>query len=914
MRPFSTTHQGLGPSPNAPCVARKSVRTLYHRLVTGRPSPGTQRLDEEHETTPTTPPFGPFDDLDSLWAALLSLRDEEADGKGGLDEDRVLLAYAPTALLEGCWLRGLAGVRRADAELGAACIEAFFLGCGEGDSAAHRGNLYRATLAARGLGLPEIASPTFVEDTRLCDADFAPALIALRLGQCQSDALLPEILGFHAAATLFGPPALVRAAGARQGRYFRDHEPGALIAKRARELARRCLEAYASEAAPTWRRVARGASMHLQARQTWVASLRPSAEPSPWGAMLALVEAKARHAFGYHGGVRLAGRSLDAWFDPAKLDARAFLDALARSRWITPGKPDESALVTSLVQFGGPMFGVFTDAEIESIRAWVRALVDAPSLPPPIDAPRIDASPRPASRTGERIDASMLDTPSAPRPSDSRLPLPQLYCRLLNPERGKKARAPAEAHALHLFTRGQPAATPEKLAARGLWPWSSSRFEAWVEARLREQVFEERKGEGEGGLAGALRRDDLVWLLTQLAPAALVDGAWLQGVAAPDCFHTPISALLFRIYRDELGAGVPHQHHGNVLRRALSAQGIELPPCDSAAFAAWPGFLPEAFSLPTLWLSTAAGGAALLPELLGLNLAVEMAGLGHTYARAVTLLRKHGIDPYFFELHNTIDNPATGHTAWSVQAVNLYMNDLVAKGDAMVVERAWSRLWRGHAAYGLASQPLVRAVALRLGPRLGARWLQERLGGRWLRERLASRTAGGERREQRGARLCAASSAPSIFARDALSTPDASPEWPRACATAAPTTGSHGANQGSRWPPAGSPSSTSRAGANRSLMQAGRFGPRTTASSSTTKSSDVSSPHGATGCEPAATPNSGQAFTSMRARARSSERGASSPSPSGAALAARCCSVVTASASARSTTPRSTGGCSGRPK
>jgi heme oxygenase-like protein len=769
MRPSASTavENLTGLSSNAADAAggvRKGVRAAYHGLVVGRrwsgeqafdgPLPGEWAFDEplasdggaaafeggERDAGSGGLAFGPFDNLEAFWAALLSVRDEEAgdEGGGGVGAERVLLGYAPTALLEGAWLAGSVGVRWAHAELGAACIEAFFFECGEGDAGAHQGNLYRAALAARGLALPEVSSPGFVDDARLCDEDFAPALVGLRLGRSSGGVRLPEIVGFHAAATLLGPPAVVRAAGEGQGRYFRAHERGAPAARRASELARRCLDAYAAEGEPSWARVARGAAAHLRARRAWVASLRPPSVPSAWEAMIALVVAKAPHAFGYHAAVRLAGRPLDAWFDPAGFDARALLAALARSPFIMPGRPDESALVTRAVGFGGPMFGAFTEAEIEVVRAWIRALAEAPLPPPPPGAPGIATG---GGAVG-RVDG--VTALSGRNEAPARLPLPQLYHRLLNPERGPGAEGLAEAHVARLLARARRAGGSRRLAARGLWPWSAERFGAWVEARLREQVFEGTPGQGEGGLAGVLKREDLVWMLTQLAPAALVDGAWLQGAASPARFHTPVSALLFRIYRDELGAGVPRQHHGNVLRRALAGQGVELPPCDSPAFAAWPGFVPEAFSLPALWLAMAMRGDAVLPELLGLNLAIEMAGLGSTYARAVALLRRHGIDPYFFELHNAIDNPASGHTAWSVRAIELFMNDLVARGDAAAVGQAWSRLWQGYAAYEVASGPLVRAVALRVGPRLAGRWAR-RLGvglaGRWAR-RLGAGLAG----------------------------------------------------------------------------------------------------------------------------------------------------------------------------
>jgi hypothetical protein len=439
--------------------------------------------------------------------------------------------------------------------------------------------------------------------------------------------------------------------------------------------------------------------------------------------MIALVQAKARHARGYHHRVTLGGgdgppSSLEAALDPEALDARGLLEALARSRYVVPGEPERSALVTRSVAFGGPMFAVFDDAELEVIRAWIRALPardarsSSPAPPAPPARPIPPVTPAPVALTR---------APHAPR-----LPLPELYHRLLcawDPDGpgGAEARALARAH----LERALPAVTPRALTRRDLWPYSRARLDAWVDARLDEEI--ERPSDGDPaalGIAGLLTREELLWLLTQLSPAALIDGAWLGGTISPRCLHTPPVAELLRIYRDELGAGVPVQHHGNVMRRALAAHGVELPPADSRALVERADLAPASFSLPVLWLAIAHDTPARLPELLGLNLAIEMAGLGRGYARAAALLRRRGIDPYFFELHNTIDNAASGHTAWSTRAIALYLDEL---GDPRAIDAAWLRVWQGHDAYARASAPLVRAIALRVGPRLAWRWLRRRI-------------------------------------------------------------------------------------------------------------------------------------------------------------------------------------------
>jgi hypothetical protein len=622
---------------------------------------------------PSSPRATAPDNLDALWTALHDLRAAEADPPDA-DRERVLLGYAPTALLVGPALTAATHVRHADGELGAACLDALFLECGEGDAARHRGNLYRALLADHGLSLPDPASPRFIADPRLRDEDFALALVAPRRSPT-SDEILPESLGHHAAAIVLGPPPVVRRL-APHARYTADPPHRA----RALALARRCLAAC-----PAWPRIWRGALQLADARRTWLATLHATT-PSAWQAMHDLIARKAPHARGHHRDKLLNHQTLDEWFAAPS----ALLEQLARSAWVVPGDPDRSPLATTLVEFGGPMFGVFTAEDLAVVRAWILAL-DAPR---PTRAPIIPTTPIP-----------IHSTPPAPRWS-----APQLYHRLMRPD-------PITSASAHDHVARVLRATPD-LPHR--FPRTHRDLTAWVDARLREQVA------GADDPPPDLTRDEVIWMLTQLAPAALVDGAWLQGMAAPALSSTPAAALLLRIYRDELGAGLPRQHHGNVLRATLQTQGVALPPCDSPAFIS-PRFVPQAFAMPALWLAIAAHSATYLPELLGLNLAIEMAGIGSGYRRAIDLLRRHAIDPYFFVLHNTIDNAASGHTAWSIQAIDLHIDSLALRGDDLAIARAWRRVRRGYLAYDAVSGQLVRALALRLGPRLGLRWLRRRL-------------------------------------------------------------------------------------------------------------------------------------------------------------------------------------------
>ncbi len=82
-----------------------------------------------------------------------------------------------------------------------------------------------------------------------------------------------------------------------------------------------------------------------------------------------------------HGNVSLRGRQLNDWFkEPEKL-----VQELEKcSHLVVPGLPEQSRFLTNLVGFQGPMFQIFSDAELEIIRQWISELpIDVTAAPVP---------------------------------------------------------------------------------------------------------------------------------------------------------------------------------------------------------------------------------------------------------------------------------------------------------------------------------------------------------------------------------------------------------------------------------------------------------------------------------------------------------------------------------------------------
>jgi len=143
--------------------------------------------------------------------------------------------------------------------------------------------------------------------------------------------------------------------------------------------------------------------------------------------------------------------------------------------------------------------------------------------------------------------------------------------------------------------------------------------------------------------------------LRAVAPTKLVDGAWLYGLVAQ--WRDQRFAELIRIYLEELGEGERASNHVVIYRKLLARYD-----CDQ-----WSNLEESHFIQGAIQLSLAQHAREFLPEIIGFNLGYEQLPL-HLLVSAYEL-NELGIDPYYFTLHTTIDNAATGHAARAVQAV-----------------------------------------------------------------------------------------------------------------------------------------------------------------------------------------------------------------------------------------------------
>ncbi|WP_093804357.1 iron-containing redox enzyme family protein [Streptomyces sp. Wb2n-11] len=677
--------------------------------------PGGPLLDElRAELARFDPECGRIDDLDELRAHASGWAARETDRFTGLLDRattagdrqalvrRAALSNAPLALLSGAWLQWLSAPGSFESLPTLRTLSLYASDVGAGHPHASRGSAYLALL--RRLRLAEYAVPAarLAQDQRIEeDAFFVPAVL-LTLGRRPED-FRPEILGADLclrAVGLLPALALVKQAHPHDAAWesidpSTAREPGGPTATEQALAAIDALGAAGEDGtgpgtgtgAERARRVAEGFRWALGALQAWGAHLHTRLENSldPASGMAELMRLRAREGAVYHHDFPMEGKPLSHWLTDCLTDAQPFLDVLARSRMVKPGRSEASSLVNGLVGERGPMFRVFSPEDLEVIRRWIDAL-------PPRDHAAVadDDTDSDAARTSRSVPALPAPAlPSLSAPAEERGQVPahvrEAYWMLQ-----QRTATPALHHWAQRYVRGWLARSGTGIERSGM-----HLPEAWPAEGLRPWLGAEHDRHGaefaEGHEVPIPSRQELIDSTAQLAPLTLIDGAWLQGFTDYEEASSEIGFSLFETYWDELGNGEPHLNHPLIYREVLAEMGVDAPPSGSREFAQWSGFQDSSFELPVYWLAIGRFPRTFLPEVLGLNLAMELSGVGGSYRRARIALKAHRFSTRFVDIHNTIDNVSTGHSAWAADAVDTLMSTT----PATAAPEVWARVRTG---------------------------------------------------------------------------------------------------------------------------------------------------------------------------------------------------------------------------
>ena len=191
-------------------------------------------------------------------------------------------------------------------------------------------------------------------------------------------------------------------------------------------------------------------------------------------------------------------------------------------------------------------------------------------------------------------------------------------------------------------------------------------------------------------------REKLLERIRQLAPFNLVDGAWLRNIAQPGPADD-ISALLFSIWQDELGNGIPSMNHCNIYSDLCHSVGFYPHPIESREFAYDPIFLDSAFDVPAFELAVSLDTQRYVPEILGMTLQLEWEVIDLKPIRDTVAY--FGVSPAFYDMHIGIDNAVNGHGQRAREAVQLYLDGVRKAGGEQAVQAAFLRVWNGYVAF-----------------------------------------------------------------------------------------------------------------------------------------------------------------------------------------------------------------------
>jgi len=633
--------------------------------------------------------------------------------------------YMPTAFVDGCWLQCGLRVSTAHTRAGASMtglyqhqVRAFVA-----DPGRHFVADYRAAYGRLGSPLEEISSHSFAERADFLEESFALPIFLLGIAQFPRS-YPAEILGLNLAwqflgLSAFGPDLIRDTCEAFALPTLGDDLNDADHLERGRQMAASAAaeileDVGAASLADVWSRLLSGVAAGVIAWTEWFEATRlsaPTGPPDPRQEMIDLLWRKAPHATGYHANRTLGARKIDDYLDPKTFDGPAVLEALASSPWVKPGNAGKSLLLNRLVNFGGPMLAVFSPVEQEIIRNWIDSLSVTEAAPGGASS----VSSTPARRETRSVSGRMWETDAFRRHSQRRhgqCSLRELYYHLVNVEFFPGILPVAERFAHERLERSMA------MLWKGERSIPSRRYdpaalEAWVYQKHREQVNSYRPP----GVRPEAPKEAFVEATVQLAPLILIDGGWLQGTASPALIHTTVGRLLFHVLVEELGEGKSKENHANIYRDLLKKMGEEPPPVDTWEFARWSRLLDESFAVPTLWLSISCFPRHFLPEILGLNLAVELAGVGGPYMEARDTLRRFRFPTLFVDVHNAADNVSVGHSALAMNAIKRYMDEVAERDGPHSVDRVWHRVWTGVR----ATLPLIgkaRLFAHRLSLRL----------------------------------------------------------------------------------------------------------------------------------------------------------------------------------------------------
>ncbi len=675
-------------------VAASKARTLYWQALSSPEC--AESLDQvvaaalAHalEQTTTASIFHDYADgqsvaLRSLVEIASSIEQTELPSITPIDTKRVqygMRQLSPLMRIEGAHLTGVIQLRDVYHASGAALLRIHSRAVGSGDFSQGLAYAFDTDLRKIGVALPELHSSAFVFDPGLGDASFELPLFLLALAQ-HPYRYYSQTLGVALFFVLVNPLAM-----------FSEHTSSFVAAKLASleqdfdDISTAIIGSVNAVEGCTPEKVVQGFIAAQTLFTQFCSALKKrvgnSSHFSTQTKLLQVIAKLGTCPHGYHKRGRMGGKPIDYWFAPENFNPVSVLKVLAKSPYVVPGVPEKSRLLTELTRPNGPMFRIFSDSDLEVITTWISTL-------------HVSREIEPSDATEPQIPKKQVNLPSKipNRGVAKEFNLRDLYFRLVNANENSESWGLAYQYATNWLNIH--AQNISKGAMRiPFQRYSHAELDRWLEQQHAQQVRSYQPLEG----APEETKEEVIDSVLQLAPLTLIDGAWLRGFTAPSLINTKVGSILYHIYVDELGNGDIDLHHGNIYRDLVRSMGYDIPVFSSREFSEYKFFEDSSFEVPVFWLSVSLFSRNFMPEILGLNLAMELSGVGGEYRRSGEVLAHYGFSAQFTELHNSIDNVSSGHTAWAIDAIKSHMDEVRQHNGIEGLKAHWLRVWTGYRA------------------------------------------------------------------------------------------------------------------------------------------------------------------------------------------------------------------------
>ena len=619
-----------------------------------------------------------------------------ADGSGPARID-VLRERAALALLGDCWLDSVSQAATQPAPVVNLLFAQHFADRGGVDPHAAQSRVRRRRLEDLGVSLPHLMDTEFLGRAATLPLTAWHGCGYLALGRFGAS-FLPELVGLHCAHKLLGVDDRVLGLAGTVG----GDELAAVLTE--------YLEfAAGADGVPALsQQVADGVRAGLALEREHVGVLTQLAKQARTASLDARVAAMlARHApyaGRQHHNVRVGGQLLTESLDPATFDPIGDMRTLRSSRQVKPMRGQDARMLRA-IRFGGPMFGIFDDAEAALLASWV-AEIQAGGAPDP-DPQLTEAGQAAAAAWQDRVTRASVPglTLAEPAGLDER----ELLYRLVNAERFGSVLPVARRHAEGVL--GQARILFDHGAAGRYTDASYFDYSADALNERVERIYFDKLVEPYRPLTSIGDFDEVVFNQKTFALGSLIDGTWAHRIGNVGRFDETADQMLWAIYADEMGRGDIRKNHITLIYRALASFGVELPHVADPEFRDQAELPDSLYGFSLYQLSLALFPDSLHAETLGYNLAIEMFGLGEMRMHEIQKLRHHGLDDCYEAAHLSIDNVSAGHARQSANIIIAHLDRVRRLSGPEAVHRQWSRIWNGYASFAyFVEHPLVRSI------------------------------------------------------------------------------------------------------------------------------------------------------------------------------------------------------------